>query len=281
LETVTNYEITWCQRVLKSWGNLITFDQLLVERDFRKLLKEKVDDFYVDKAAKRLPNGNRSILWKDGFRINTLNKMGQKLYRFVWEARSNMLPTCKRLQLWKKISDKCHCGEIDNVSHVVGSCNLNLGLYRKRHNLVNQVLYDHILKNDYQLVKKEYAPIRNDRRFDIFLEKGDKDYIIETSIVWNNNLDEKFELKSNQYREYLNYLRTTLNRENEQTVFILGQLGGYHLKSTCQFQANIRHRGWKLIKRRVQGIAIYGSFWCWMARCRRFAAIQNRNPIPN
>jgi len=272
-DSVEVNEIQWCKKILKSWNNVMTWEEIVQNKDPKTLIHDRSRKFFKDKSAARLPIGNRSLNWNDNFRISRLNYMGQKLYRFIWESRSNMLNTAKRISKWKKINLKCHCGQDDIVQHVVGYCPLNLGIYRKRHNLVNKAICQHLKRSEYTTVFSEHAPIHDSRRFDIWLEprNEDKNYTIESSVVWNSTIEEKEKMKDDQYTEHRFLLNNHFAKEHEQVTMILGQIGGYSKSSYEKFERKIKTYGTSTLWKRLQGISIYGSFWAWLARCRRYS----------
>jgi len=217
-----------------------------------------------------LDSGNRSLRWEDHFNITNINPPGKKLYRFIWESRTNTLGTLSRVKKWKpNINDRCICGASkETVQHIIGSCRHNLGIYRKRHNLIINAIYSHINRNRYTSVFKEHMPFRADKRIDLWLENGSNINVVEVSVTWNNRIKITENEKVNQYEDYCQWMKIFTRNEYYQKVAIIGQLGGFGSRSLNHINS-LKIRGNTVLMRRLQGIAIYGSYWSWLARCRR------------
>jgi len=265
-ETISEYEKYWCNVQLKNISIETTIDNIKVQ-EINELWYRQTCEYIINKFKM----GGKSLIWKDQFKISKLNSVGRKLYRFIWESRTGTLPTCKRLSLWKKININCQCGQIDTIPHIVGCCPLNLGIYRKRHNLIRDTIIQHLKKKN-RSIKKEFSPFINNRRFDLWIEENNNTSIIEVGVLWNNNLEEREVKKGNEYLEHINLLREYTNNNYDLNTIIIGQLGGITKKS-CTNIKNLKVWNKRKLLKRLQNISIYGSFWCWMARCRRYGRL--------
>jgi len=128
------------------------------------------------------------------------------------------------------------------------------------------------LKRKNRYISKEFSPLINSRRFDLWIEEYNQVNIVEVGVLWNNNLEEREEKKSMEYLEHIKLLQEYTNNNYDMNTVIIGQLGGI-TQNSCR---SIKHmKVWNKAKllRRLQNIAVYGSFWCWMARCRRYGRI--------
>ena len=96
---------------------------------------------------------------------------------FLVRSTYDVLPSPTNLVRWKVSSEnKCHCGKIGTLKHILSNCGKALDRYKWRHDEVLKIIFD-VTSKQLVLINNGTKPQRpGKRRFTSFVREGQKDY---------------------------------------------------------------------------------------------------------
>ena len=131
----------------------------------------------------------------------------------------DVLPSPSNLVRWKVSSDnKCRCGKLGTLKHILSHCGRSLDRYTWRHNEVLKIIFD-VTSKQIDLINSGKKPQkRGTRRFMPFLKEGQVDHYKKKVPMKNDeNWDGSWKLASKECYKKV-WLRRDLNEEERGKV---------------------------------------------------------------
>ena len=111
--------------------------------------------------------GKRKLSWNEIWNWSTSR------LSFLVRSTYDVLPSPTNLVRWKiKNDDKCRCGKLGTLKHILSNCSMAMERYTWRHNEVLKIIYD-VTKSQIDLINAGKRPERPSKKnFVSFVRPG-------------------------------------------------------------------------------------------------------------